>query len=75
MVAGQETVDASLKKRREVETGYKEKLFSWEGSEAVEQVAQQGSAVSVLEGFQDLAAQSCEQPGLPSVEILLLTSW
>ena len=73
-MGGQETVDRNLKKRREVQTGYKEKLFPQEGSEAVEQVAQQGCAASVLEGFQDLAGQSHEQPGLPSREILFLTS-
>lgn len=54
MVRGQETVDKSLNKRREVQTGYKEKLFPREDSETVEHVAQQGCATSVLEEFQDL---------------------
>lgn len=67
-------MDRSLNKRREVQTGYKGKLFPHKDSEAVERVAQQGCAASLLERFQDLVGQSCEQPGLPSLEILLLTS-
>lgn len=73
-MGGQETVDRSLNKRREVQTGYKGKLFPREDSEAVEQVAQQGCEASLPERFQDLVGQSCERPGLPSLEILLLTS-
>lgn len=39
---------------REGHTGYKEKLFSHEDSQGVAQVAQGGSEVSALGGFQAL---------------------
>jgi len=37
----------------------------------LEQVAQRGGATTILGGFQDLTAQSPEQPGLNSVPMLL----
>ena len=43
----------SHKLKQEVLSGYKEKLFHHEGSEALEYVAQRGYVVSILGDFQD----------------------
>lgn len=66
-ICGRNMGDKGQKLKQEVPAGYKETIHH-EDSQALDQAAQQGCAVSVLGGFQDPTGQSLEQPGLTPEE-------